>query len=195
MTPTLEKLVDQFAKLPGIGRKTATRLAYHVLSRPECEVDEFAHALLDAKQSVKLCSVCCCLSESEVCDICADDRRDKSLICVVEDSRAMSAIEYTRDYNGVYHVLGGVISPLDGIGPEQLTVKQLIKRLGGDVAEVIVATNPSIEGESTAMYLKKLIAPMGIKVTRLAYGLQVGASLEYADVTTLSKAIERRTVL
>lgn len=195
MTPSLERLVNQFAKLPGIGRKTAARLAYHVLSKPEQEVKEFADALMGAKQNLKLCSVCCCLSETEVCDVCADERRDSSIICVVEDSRSMTAIEDTKEYRGVYHVLGGVISPLDGIGPEQLAIKPLIKRLGGDISEVIVATNPSIEGESTAMYLKKLIAPMGIKVTRLAYGLQVGATLEYADVSTLSKAIERRTEL
>lgn len=195
MTPSLERLVNQFAKLPGIGRKTAARLAYHILSKPEQEVLEFANALMSAKQNLKTCSVCCCLSETEVCDVCADERRDGSLICVVEDSRSMTAIEDTKEFNGVYHVLGGVISPLDGIGPEQLNIKQLIKRLGGNVNEIIVATNPSIEGESTAMYLKKLISPMGIKVTRLAYGLQVGASLEYADVSTLSKAIERRTEL
>lgn len=195
MTPSLERLVNQFAKLPGIGRKTAARLAYHVLSKSEQEVKEFADALMGAKQNLKLCSVCCCLSETEVCDVCADERRDSSIICVVEDSRSMTAIEDTKEYRGVYHVLGGVISPLDGIGPEQLAIKPLIKRLGGDISEVIVATNPSIEGESTAMYLKKLIAPMGIKVTRLAYGLQVGATLEYADVSTLSKAIERRTEL
>lgn len=195
MTPSLERLVNQFAKLPGIGRKTAARLAYHVLSKPEQEVKEFADALMGAKQNLKLCSVCCCLSETEVCDVCADERRDSSIICVVEDSRSMTAIEDTKEYRGVYHVLGGVISPLDGIGPEQLAIKPLIKRLGGDISEVIVATNPSIEGESTAMYLKKLIAPMGIKITRLAYGLQVGATLEYADVSTLSKAIERRTEL
>ncbi len=195
MTPSLEKLVNQFAKLPGIGRKTAARLAYHILSRPESEVKEFAEALLGAKQTLKSCSVCCCISESDVCDICGNDRRDGSVICVVEDSRSMTAIEDTKEFRGVYHVLGGVISPLDGIGPDKLNVKQLIKRLGGDVNEVIVATNPSIEGESTAMYLKKLISPMGIKVTRLAYGLQVGATLEYADVSTLSKAIERRTEL
>ncbi len=195
MTPSLERLVNQFSKLPGIGRKTATRLAYHILSLPESEVKEFATALTGAKCCVKLCKVCSTLSEYELCDVCSDDRRDKSTICVVEDSRSMSAIEDTREFNGVYHVLGGVISPLDGIGPEQLTVKELIRRLDESVKEVIVATNPSIEGESTAMYLKKLIAPHGIKVTRLAYGLQVGATLEYADISTLSKAIERRTEL
>lgn len=193
MTPSLERLVNQFSKLPGIGRKTAARLAYHILSRPEGEVKEFADALMHAKQSIKLCSVCCCLSETEVCDVCGSERRDGSVICVVEDSRSMTAIEETREFNGIYHVLGGVISPLDGIGPEQLKVRELLKRLDGAVSEVIVATNPSIEGESTAMYLKKLISPLGVKVTRLAYGLQVGASLEYADVSTLSKAIERRT--
>lgn len=195
MTPSLERLVNQFSKLPGIGRKTATRLAYHVLSLPETEVKEFAAALTGAKGCVKLCKVCGTLSEYDKCDVCSDERRDTSVICVVEDSRSMSAIEETREFSGVYHVLGGVISPLDGIGPEQLTVKELVRRLDGSVKEIIVATNPSIEGESTAMYLKKLISPHGIKVTRLAYGLQVGATLEYADVSTLSKAIERRTEL
>jgi len=193
MTPALEKLVNQFAKLPGIGRKTASRLAYHILSKPEQEVKEFADALTYARSSIKLCSVCCCLSENDVCDVCGSDRRDGTVICVVEDSRSMTAIEDTREYNGTYHVLGGVISPLDGIGPEQLKIRELLRRLDGTVNEIIVATNPSIEGESTAMYLKKLISPLGVKVTRLAYGLQVGASLEYADVSTLSKAIERRT--
>lgn len=193
MTPSLERLVNQFSKLPGIGRKSAARLAYYILSKPESEIKEFADALMYAKQSIKLCSVCCCLSETEVCDICSSERRDSSVVCVVEDSRSMTAIEDTREYCGVYHVLGGVISPLDGIGPEQLRIRELLKRLDGNVNEVIVATNPSIEGESTAMYLKKLISPLGVKVTRLAYGLQVGASLEYADVSTLSKAIERRT--
>lgn len=193
MTPALERLINQFAKLPGIGRKTASRLAYHILSKPEQEVLEFANALTYAKSSIKFCSVCCCLSESEVCDVCGNERRDGTVICVVEDSRSMTAIEDTREYNGLYHVLGGVISPLDGIGPEQLKIRELLRRLDGTVNEIIVATNPSIEGESTAMYLKKLISPLGVKVTRLAYGLQVGASLEYADVSTLSKAIERRT--
>lgn len=195
MTPSLERLANQFSKLPGIGRKTASRLAFHVLSLPASEVKEFSDALLSAKATVKLCSVCCTLSEFDICDVCASKSRDKSTICVVEDSRSMSAIEETHEFTGVYHVLGGVISPLDGVGPEQLKIKELIRRLDADVKEVIVATNPSIEGESTAMYLKKLISPHGIKVTRLAYGLQVGATLEYADVSTLSKAIERRTEL
>lgn len=195
MTPSLERLVNQFSKLPGIGRKTATRLAYYVLSMPQNEVQDFANALNSAKTAIKLCSVCCTLSEFDICDICSCDSRDKGIICVVEDSRSMSAIEDTHEFSGVYHVLGGVISPLDGIGPEQLNIKQLIHRLDDYVKEIIVATNPSIEGESTAMYLKKLISPHGIKVTRLAYGLQVGATLEYADISTLSKAIERRTEL
>ncbi len=193
MTPSLERLVNQFSKLPGIGRKSASRLAYYILSKPETEIKEFADALMHAKQSIKLCSICCCLSETEVCDVCGSERRNGKVICVVEDSKSMTAIEDTREFDGVYHVLGGVISPLDGIGPEQLKIRELLKRLDENVSEVIVATNPSIEGESTAMYLKKLISPLGVKVTRLAYGLQVGASLEYADVSTLSKAIERRT--
>lgn len=195
MTPTLERLVNQFSRLPGIGRKTAVRLAYHVISQPEEEVLEFADALLRAKNTLKLCEVCQALSESERCPVCSDERRDRSVICVVEDSRSATAIEETNEYNGLYHVLHGVISPLDGIGPEQLKIRELITRLDGSVKEIIVATNPSIEGESTAMLLKKLLAPLEIKITRLAYGLQVGASLEYADTSTLCKAIERRTEL
>ena len=196
MTGALERLAGWFSRLPGIGRKTAVRLAYHVLTLSEGEVKEFAEALIKARSTVKACSVCCAFSEDEVCEVCADTRRDGSVICVVEDSKSLSAIEDTRDYGGLYHVLGGVISPLDGIGPEQLRVKELLKRLGNDtVKELIIATNPSIEGESTAMYMKRLVAPFGLRVTRLAYGLQVGASLEYADVSTLSKALERRTEL
>ncbi len=164
-----------------------------MLSRSESEVKEFADALTEAKTNTSFCKLCCTLSETEICDVCGDGRRDKSVICVVEDSRSMTAIEDTHEYNGLYHVLGGVISPLDGIGPEQLNIKELISRLNAAVGEIIIATNPSIEGESTAMYIKRLVAPFGIKVTRLAYGLQVGASLEYADLSTLSKAIERRT--
>ncbi len=193
MTPSLERLVNQFSKLPGVGRKTAVRLAYFVLSQPKEEVKEFADALLDAKTSTKFCDICHSLCEDEVCDVCSSGKRDTSVICVVEDSRSMTAIEETHEYNGLYHVLNGVISPLDGIGPEQLNIKSLITRLDEAVDEIIIATNPSIEGESTAMYIKRLVAPLNIKVTRLAYGLQVGASLEYADLSTLSKAIERRT--
>ncbi len=169
------------------------RLAYYVLSLPEIEVNDFAMAITEAKGSTKFCPVCCSLCEGDLCDICSSDKRDKSVICVVEDSRSMTAIEETHEYNGLYHVLNGVISPLDGIGPEQLSIKEFISRLNENVEEIIIATNPSIEGESTAMYIKRLVAPLNIKVTRLAYGLQVGATLEYADLSTLSKAIERRT--
>ncbi len=193
MTPALERLVNRFSMLPGVGRKTAVRLAYFILSQPDEEVNEFANALRDAKGSTKLCSVCASLCEGDVCDVCADSKRDGSVICVVEDSRSVTAVEETHEYRGLYHVLNGVISPLDGIGPEQLNIKSLVSRLDEKVEEVIIATNPSIEGESTAMYIKRLISPLGIKVTRLAYGLQVGATLEYADLSTLSKAIERRT--
>lgn len=195
MTPTLERLVNQFSRLPGIGRKSAVRLAYHVISRPEQEINEFADALLKAKNSLKFCEVCQSLCEEKLCPVCTDERRDREVICVVEDTRSVTAIEETNEYKGLYHVLHGVISPLDGIGPEQLKIRELIKRLDGSVKEVIVATNPSIEGESTAMLLKKLLSPFEVKVTRLAYGLQVGASLEYADTSTLCKAIERRTEL
>lgn len=164
-----------------------------MLSQPENEVKEFAKALTEAKITTKICSICCSLCEGDICDVCSNNKRDGSVICVVEDSRSMTAIEETHEYNGLYHVLNGVISPLDGIGPEQLSIKELVSRLDESVEELIIATNPSIEGESTAMYIKRLVAPLNIKVTRLAYGLQVGASLEYADLSTLSKAIERRT--
>ena len=195
LTPSLEKLAGKFSSLPGIGRKSALRLAYHVLEMPEAEVRDFADALLSAKENIRTCRVCQNFSESELCRICADPTRDRSVICVAEDSRAVKAIEDLNEFRGTYHILHGVISPVDGIGPEQLKIKELLGRLDGGVKEVIIATNPSVEGEATAMYLGRLIRPLGIKVTRLAYGLPVGASLEYADGVTLLKALEGRTEL
>ncbi len=192
MTPSLEKLVNCFASLPGIGRKSASRLAYRIIEMSEDEVKTFAEAIVDAKNSVHLCSVCQAYSENGVCAMCADERRNNDTIIVVEDNKALEAIEETHEYSGKYHVLHGVISPVDGIGPEQLKIKELLSRLDG-VSEVIIATNPSVEGEATAMYLGRLIKPFGTKVTRLAYGLPVGATLEYADSVTLMKAIEGRT--
>ena len=192
MTPSLEKLVNSFASLPGIGRKSAARLAYRIIEMSEDEVKSFADAVIEAKRSVHLCSICQAYSEDEVCSICNNDDRNADTIIVVEDNKALEAIEETREYSGKYHVLNGVISPVDGIGPEQLKIKELLHRLN-DVKEVIIATNPSVEGEATAMYLSRLIKPFCKKVTRLAYGLPVGGTLEYADSVTLMKAIEGRT--
>ena len=193
MTPSLEKLVNSFASLPGIGRKSAARLAYRIIEMSEDEVKAFAEAIVEAKSSVHLCSVCQAYSEDAVCSICSNDNRIVDTIIVVEDNKALEAIEETHEYSGKYHVLHGVISPVDGIGPEQLKIKELLCRLDDDVKEVIIATNPSVEGEATAMYLGRLIKPFGKKVTRLAYGLPVGGTLEYADSVTLMKAIEGRT--
>ena len=193
MTPALEKLALHFASLPAIGRKSAVRLAYHVLEMNEEEVRAFAESLLEVKRATRLCSVCQCFSETEVCRFCEDPERDGGVIMCVEDNRALEAIEALREYRGRYHVLHGVLSPMDGIGPEQLKIKELLSRLDGTVREVIIATNPSVEGEATAMYLGKLLKPLGVRVTRLAYGLPVGGTLEYADNTTLLRAIEGRT--
>lgn len=195
MTPTLEKLVNCFASLPGIGRKSAARLAYKVIEMSDEDVKSFAETLLAAKNGVRLCPVCQSYSENGVCSICSDANRSSGTIIAVEDNKALEAIEETREYNGRYHVLHGVISPVDGIGPEQLKIKELLARLDENVKEVIIATNPSVEGEATAMYLGRLIKPFGIKVSRLAYGLPVGGTLEYADSVTLLKAIEGRTEL
>jgi recombination protein RecR len=193
MTPALEKLIAHFASLPSIGKKSAVRLAYHVLEMNDNDVESFASALLEVKKSIGLCSVCQCYSETEVCRFCEDPAREKNVIMCVEDNRALEAIEALHEYRGRYHVLHGVISPIDGIGPDKLKIKELLARLDGDVCEVIIATNPSVEGEATAMYRGRLLKPLGIKVTRLAYGLPVGGTLEYADNTTLLKAIEGRT--
>lgn len=189
----LEKLIEQFQRLPGIGRKSAQRLAFHVLSLPEDGAEEFARAILDARGSIHTCRVCQNLTEGELCPICADPRRDRSTICVVTDPKDLIAIERTREYHGLYHVLHGVISPLNDVGPEQLKIKELLQRVAeGDVQEVIMATNPDTEGEATAMYLSRLLKPFHVKVTRLAYGIPVGGHLEYADDATLMRALEGR---
>ena len=189
----LEKLIEEFSKLPGIGRKGASRLAYQVLAMDKAEALEFAQAITDAHTKIRRCSICQNFTDGQVCPICAGEKRDKSTICVVESPRDVSAFERTREYKGVYHVLHGLISPMNGVGAEQLTVKELISRLAGDeVKEVIMATNPTVEGEATAMYLAKLIKPLGVKVSRLAYGLPVGGSLEYADPTTLGRSLLSR---
>jgi len=179
--------------MPGIGRKSAQRIAYYMLSLSSDEAKTFADTILLAHEKIRHCSVCCDLTDREICSICSNGSRDKSIICVVEDSRDVAAVERTHEYTGVYHVLHGVISPMNNIGPEDITVKDLIARLGSDeVKEVIMATNPTVEGEATAMYLSRLIKPLGLSVTRLAYGVPVGADLEYADEVTLMRALEGR---
>lgn len=189
----LTELINQFARLPGIGKKTAQRLAYSILEQPPERAKQFAEALVNARQKIHFCSVCQSLTDLDICQICSDDRRDKSVICVVEDPRDVMAFERTREYTGVYHVLHGVISPLDNIGPDKLRIKELMTRLGdGNVKEIIMATNPTVEGEATASYISRLVKPMDIKVTRLAYGIPVGGDLEYADEYTLARALEGR---
>lgn len=192
----LERLVDQFERLPGIGRKTAQRLAYYVLAQPVDYATDFAGALKEAKEKVHNCKVCYNFTDGETCPICDDSKRDKSIICVVESPRDVVAFERTREYNGLYHVLHGLISPIDGVGPDQLYIKELLRRLTGDeVKEVIMATNPTTEGEATAMYISRLLKPMGVKVTRLAYGIPVGGNLEFADEVTLYRALQGRSEL
>jgi recombination protein RecR len=187
------RLVEEFSKLPGIGTKTAQRLAFFVLSMPEGEARGLAQAIVDAKQKIKYCSICGNLTDVDPCFICGNPSRDISTICVVEEPRDVVAMERTREFKGVYHVLHGAISPMTGIGPDDIRIKELLGRLRQDtVKEVIVATNPNVEGEATAMYLSKLIKPLGIKVTRIAHGIPVGGDLEYADEVTLTKALEGR---
>lgn len=189
----LTELIAQFERLPGIGRKTAQRLAFSILEQPPERAEKFAEALVNARRKIHFCKVCQGLTDKEVCDICDDSRRDRSVICVVAEPKDIMAFERTREFGGVYHVLHGVISPLDGIGPDQLRIKELMARLGsGEVNEIIMATNPTVEGEATASYISRLVKPMGIKVTRLAYGIPVGGDLEYADEFTLARALEGR---
>ena len=192
----LQNLIDQFERMQGIGHKTAQRMAFYVLGLSDAQAQEFAKAITDAHSKIKQCKICCDLADDELCPICKDKDRDKSIICVVEDPRDVVAIERTHEYKGTYHVLHGAISPMDNIGPDQIRIKELIARLGsGEVDEVIMATNPTVEGEATAMYISRLLKPMGITVSRLAYGVPVGADLEYADEVTLSRAIEGRSVI
>ncbi len=191
---SLENLIDKFASLPGIGRKSAQRLAFHVLSLPEAEARAFADAITEAKASVHCCRICQNLTEGEICSVCASDRRDKSTICVVSEPRDVLSIERGHEYNGTYHVLHGVLSPMSHVGPDDIRIKELLVRAAQDeVKEVIMATNPDTEGEATAMYISRLLKPFHIRVTRLAYGIPVGSNLEFADDATLSRAIEGRT--
>lgn len=192
----LERLTEQFARLPGIGGKTAQRLAFHVLSLPEEEAEAFAQAIVDAKKTVHQCSVCQNLTDREICPICTDEERDHGLICVVAEPRDVVAMERSREYRGVYHVLHGVISPLNHVGPDDLKLRELLGRVAqGGVREVIMATNPDTEGEATAMYVGRLLKPLEVRVTRLAYGIPVGSQLEYADEVTLLRALEGRREL
>ena len=193
--PSMEVLIEKFESLPGIGHKSAQRLAYHILDLSKEEVTSFAEAMVDAHNKIKYCKSCCNLTDSDLCPICKSEKRDRSIICVVEDSKDVFALERTNNFNSLYHVLHGVISPLAGVGPDQLKVKELLTRLNDSVEEVIMATNPTVEGEATALYISKLIKPLGIKVTRLAYGIPVGGDLEYADEVTLQRAIEGRQEL
>lgn len=191
---SLENLVDRFASLPGIGRKSAQRLAFHVLALPDAEAKAFAEAILDAKSSVHCCKICQNLTEGEVCSVCASQTRDKGTICVVSEPRDVASIERGHEYNGTYHVLHGVLSPMGHVGPDDIRIKELLVRVAeNDVEEVIMATNPDTEGEATAMYISRLLKPFGVKTTRLAYGIPVGSNLEFTDDATLNRAIEGRT--
>ncbi len=192
----LEKLIEQFQKIPSIGRKTAQRMAFHVLDLTDEQAKEFADAIIDAHTKIHHCALCHNLTENELCPICESASRDHTTVCVVEEPRDVLAMERMREFGGVYHVLHGVISPMNGIGPEQLTIKSLVERVAeGKITEVIMATNPTIEGDTTAMYISKLIKPFGVKVTRLAYGIPVGADIEYADDVTLMRALSGRSEL
>lgn len=193
---TLEKLIEQFQKIPSIGRKTAQRMAFHVLDLTDEQAKEFADAIIDAHTKIHHCSLCHNLTENEMCPVCASPNRDHSTVCVMEEPRDVLALERTREFSGVYHVLHGAISPMNNIGPDQLTIKSLVERAAsGEITEVIMATNPTIEGDTTAMYISKLIKPFGVKVTRLAYGIPVGADIEYADDVTLMRALSGRSEL
>ncbi|WP_199617205.1 recombination mediator RecR [Paenibacillus alkalitolerans] len=192
----IAKLIDSFSRLPGVGPKTAARLAFYVLRMKEEDVIEFAKALVNVKRNLQYCSVCCNITDTDPCRICSDRNRDRSVICVVQEAKDLVAMERTKEFHGMYHVLQGAISPMEGVGPDDIRVAELLKRLADDeVQELILATNPNIEGEATSMYLSRLIKPFGLKVTRIAHGLPVGGDLEYADEVTLSKALEGRREL
>lgn len=193
---SIEKLIEEFEKLPSIGHKTAVRLAFYMLNQPAEECEEFAKTIVDTRKNLKYCSICNNITDSDPCPICANSKRDKEVICVVEDVRDIVQIEKTHEYNGVYHVLNGVISPMNGVGPNDIKLKELMTRIGtGEVKELILATNPNVEGEATAMYISKLVKPFDIKTTRIAHGIPIGGDLEYVDEVTLAKALENRTEL
>lgn len=191
---SLENLIDKFASLPGVGRKSAQRLAFYILGLPEAEAKSFAAAVIEAKNNVRCCKICQNLTEDEICPICASDRRDRSIICVVSEPRDVLSIERGHEYNGLYHVLHGVLSPMSHVGPDDIRIKELLVRASEPgVEEVIMATNPDTEGEATAMYISRLLKPFDIKVTRLAYGIPVGSNLEFTDDATLNRALDGRT--
>lgn len=195
-SPSIEKLIESFEKLPSIGHKTAVRLAFHMLDLNEEETHEFINSIINAKANLKYCSNCYNISDTDPCPICSSPKRDSEIICVVEDVRDIMAMERTHEFKGVYHVLHGTISPMNGIGPEDIKIKELLNRISnGNIKEIIIATNPRVEGEATAIYLSKIIKPLGIKVTRIAHGIPVGGDLEYTDEVTLSKALEGRREL
>ncbi len=193
-SPSIEKLIEGFEKLPSIGHKTAVRLAFHILDASEEEVTEFINAITNAKANLKYCSECFNISDTDPCPICSSPKRDKNIICVVEDVKDIIAMERTHEFKGVYHVLHGSISPMNGIGPDEIKIKELLERIqkNSEIKEIIIATNPRVEGEATAMYISKLLKPMGVKVTRIAHGIPVGGDLEYTDEVTLTKALEGR---
>ncbi|HOS69594.1 MAG TPA: recombination mediator RecR [Bacillota bacterium] len=189
----IAKLIDELSKLPGVGTKTAQRLAFHILNMPSEDVEKLSLSIVNAKRNIRYCKVCCNITDSDVCNICSNVKRDSSIICVVEDPKDVVAMEKTREFKGLYHVLNGAISPMEGIGPEEIRIKELLKRVAdNEIKEIILATNPNIEGEATAMYISRLLKPIGIKVTRIAHGVPVGGDLEYADEVTLMKALEGR---
>ena len=195
-SPSIEKLIESFERLPSIGHKTAVRLAFHMLDLSKEETDEFINSIINAKEKLKYCSNCYNISDTDPCPICSSPKRDNSVICVVEDVRDVMAMERTHEFKGVYHVLHGTISPMNGIGPEDIKIKELLNRIANnDIKEIIIATNPRVEGEATANYISKIIKPLGIKVTRIAHGIPVGGDLEYTDEVTLSKALEGRREL
>ena len=196
LAPPIARLVEELQRLPGIGRKTAQRLAFHLLRQPTAEAERLAQAILDAKQNLRTCSICHNITEQDPCGFCSSSTRNHKQICVVESAQDILNVERTRSYQGLYHVLGGVLSPLQGMGPDQLNIKSLLERLKGDsVEEIIVATNPNAEGEATALYLSKLIKPLGIRITRLGMGLPAGSELEYADQITMTRPLEGRREL
>lgn len=194
-SPSIEKLIESFEKLPSIGHKTAARLAFYILNSSEEETNEFINSIKNAKANLKYCSKCYNISDTDPCIICSNPKRDENIICVVEDVRDIIAIERTHEYKGVYHVLHGSISPMNGIGPDDIKIKELLSRITPEVKEVILATNPRVEGEATAMYISKLLKPLGVKITRIAHGIPIGGDLEYTDEITLSKALEGRREL
>lgn len=192
-TKPLAKLIEQFQKLPGIGPKSAQRMAFHMLKMPDSDVNKFTSAIIEAKQTVKYCSKCFNMSSSDPCEICSSSNRDESTICVVAETKDLIAIEKTNEYKGLYHILQGLISPLDGIGPEEIRIKELLQRAAdAKVTEIILAINPTVEGEATSLYLSKILKPFGIKTTRIAFGLPIGGDLEYVDELTLTRALEGR---